>query len=387
MRILFKIIILFNLSVNLVTAQQDSVEVNFTYRVDTSKKEIKEVLNLWINYLKSRPDSTYDNPYWNEAEKEFYIDKIKMFDRSAFMIYNGNNANKVLTYYKPTVLSISPVENKYLIRTLFYADSLIETHKQYRWNPPWITRVYAIVENGEWRLQNSIIQETKYWRQNNYKYINFISHPNHSFNPDLAEKSIRFCDSIVKEFNVKEVEPFDYYITTTEEEMGKLYNFDYWLSYHTGFTHVPIRQIVTARNNEYFPHEFIHLLFHIEEGNPRHIMVNEGLATYLGGTGENPFNIEIREFANEIYSNDTLTFNDILTKKYIHKYDNTPFYLTGAVICKLTYEKKGVKGIKQLLKCKPDDEMLYNLITELLGIKREKIEHQIIEEIKKYFDK
>lgn len=44
--------------------------------VDTTNIEIVKVIQLWENYLTSRPDSLYDNPHWSKEEKE----KYKNFD-------------------------------------------------------------------------------------------------------------------------------------------------------------------------------------------------------------------------------------------------------------------------------------------------------------------
>ena len=61
--------ILLLFSANQTFGQQTKIDVTIHSRVDTTQREIKEIADLWINYLNSKPDSLYDNPYWNNAEK------------------------------------------------------------------------------------------------------------------------------------------------------------------------------------------------------------------------------------------------------------------------------------------------------------------------------
>src|SRR5436190_22718626 len=69
--------------------------------VDTTDIETKKVVTLWMNYLKSEPDSLYDNPYWNSKEKaeHKHFDFLESeFEPSLYMglpvtILNVKNSN------------------------------------------------------------------------------------------------------------------------------------------------------------------------------------------------------------------------------------------------------------------------------------------------------
>src|SRR5690606_10567044 len=114
----------------------------------------------------------------------------------------------------------------------------------------------------------------------NFKFIKYILHPEHDFDKKQAKKAVKFCKKIIKQFDLHQVEPFSYYVTCNSDQLGKLYNFEYWSSYSTAMTHLTIHQITTSYGNEFYPHEFIHLLF--PSGN-RPFIITEGLATWLGG--------------------------------------------------------------------------------------------------------
>src|SRR4051812_21544720 len=91
---------IFPLTFHFTFSQSKNINITIHSRVDTSKKEINEIATLWANYLNSEPDSVYDNPYWNEAEKKRFND----FDLSRLFIYQFPS-RQLLNYYKPTVLS------------------------------------------------------------------------------------------------------------------------------------------------------------------------------------------------------------------------------------------------------------------------------------------
>jgi hypothetical protein len=151
---------------NKTFAQQTKIDVTIHSRVDITNLEIKEVAMLWINYLNSKPDSLYNNPYWNKSEKL----KLKRFDFSIDYLYQFPSS-QLLRYFKPTILSIEKEGDNYGIRTIFSADRLPE---EYRKSNPWcITKLYAIKENDEWKLKNALPVITENWNKKNVGKNNF----------------------------------------------------------------------------------------------------------------------------------------------------------------------------------------------------------------------
>ena len=66
-------------------------KMQISSRVDTTNIEVKEVLELYENYINSQPDSIYDNPYWNSEEKA----RFKDFDFSRINIFNGISSSQL----------------------------------------------------------------------------------------------------------------------------------------------------------------------------------------------------------------------------------------------------------------------------------------------------
>lgn len=373
-QVLFLLVALF--SYGLTHGQNTTVDVTIHARVDTTKAEIKEIATLWINYLSSRPDSIYDNPYWNEEEKQKYED----FDFSRSSMFQMYKTSKQLFYvYKPTILSIEKEGNNYAIRTLFNADGIEGDYRKY--NPWSITKLYAVKENDEWKLKNARLIITQNWNRKTIGKITFIYSPSHTFDEALAQKSNRFCDSIATKFQFADWKPFDFYITSSADEMGRLLNFDYFYAgYTTGKGLNDERILLSGLNSEWYPHEFIHL---IVEHKKRHLLIEEGFARWIGGSQNKPFEEYAAILAENLAKDDTVTFDNIMDQKWGWQF--TAYYTMGSVICKMVYEKGGISNLKILLDVPPgDDDALIKTLCELLKIEPGELDRVLREETLKY---
>lgn len=349
------------------------IDVTLHSRVDTTNPEVRSVANLWINYIRSKPDSIYDNPYWNSEEKLKYRD----FDFSRAFLYQFPS-EQLLRYYKPTILAIEKEGELYSIRSLFAADGL---EGIYRRSNPWcITKLYATKESGEWKLKNALPVITEKWSREEVGQITFHYPPSHSFDRALAEKANSFCNEIVEEFDFPECEPFEFYITDSGDELGRLFNFEfYFAGYTTGVGRNESRMLLSGIGSEYYPHEFVHMIVPKYE---RHWMIEEGFATWKGGTMGKTFNEQAAIMANELAKSDSVTFIDVLNKQWGWQY--SAFYVSGAVFCKAAYDKGGVAAIKRLLQTPRDNEALSKTIAKMFEIEENQINDFWRKEILKF---
>lgn len=366
-------LLLFSFYADNTFAQQTKIDVIIHSRVDTTNREVKEVALLWISYLNSKPDSLYDNPYWNNAEKL----KFKSFDFSMEYLYQFASS-QLLRYYKPTILSIEKEGDHYGIRTIFAAEGPQEGRRK---SNPWcITKLYAIKDNGEWKLKNALPIITENWNKKTLGKITFIYPRHHKFNEDLATKADLFCDEISKEYKFSDWKPFDFYITHSGDELGKLLNFDFFFAgYTVGIGMNGNRMLLSGLGSEYYPHEFIHLIIPKKE---RHWIIEEGFATWKGGQGGKTFEESAKLLANELAKNDTIKFSDVLNKTWGWQY--AAFYTSGAVLCKAAYDKGGIVLVKKLLDIPPDNEKLLEVIGKLFEINKVDIDSFWRKEVLKF---
>lgn len=355
--------------------ENNKIHVELHSRVDTTKTEIKQVAILWINYLISEPDKIYDNPYWNEEEKKMYKD----FDLSRSLLYQFPSG-QLLRHFKPKILSIEKEGDYYGIRTIYSGDGL---EGQYRKSDPWtIQKIYAVRENNQWKLKNSLPIVTATWDKKTVGKITFIYPPNYKFSQELAEKANKFCNQVKNEFRFPEWGPFDFYITQSGDELGRLLNFDFFFSgYTTGIGLNEKRMLLSGKGSEYYPHEFIHLI--VPEFD-RHRLIEEGFATWKGGQGGKTFEESAKLLANELFKNDTVTFSDVLNKKWGWQY--SAFYTTGAVFCHSAYERGGVELVNELLRIPNDSEKLIEKLCLIYDIEQKNFDGFWRNETLKFLD-
>ena len=155
-------------------------------RVDTTKNEIREIATIWTKYITSKPDKISDSPYWNKEEKA----KHKNFDLSRRLLYQFPS-DQLLIQFKPKILSIEKEGEHYCIRTIYSADGL---EGEFSRSDPWaIQRLYAVKENDQWKLKNSLPIVTADWNRKTVGKITFIYSPDHEFNEDWQKKQTDFA--------------------------------------------------------------------------------------------------------------------------------------------------------------------------------------------------
>lgn len=346
-----------------------SLPLSVSNRVDTTNSEIRKIVELYANYLNSNPEKIYDNPYWNSREKIVYTD----FDLSREALFGSLTAKELQRYYTPFVLSVDAIGKKYTIRVLYSSNT---TDSQYIGSKVWaIHRLFATKENNKWVLENSLPNITSNWKSTKNGHLNFIYPTEHAFSNLQADKAAFFCNSILERFNPDyNEEHFNYYITNSVDEMGKLENFDF---YFAGVTSGKSKEgmVFSANGNEFYPHEFVHQL--LPKNSKRSNIIEEGLATYLG-TRENrmAYYKTMSQLALDLEENNSINFNSIFSKKVqFNGYQLA--YPAGAAVCELVYQRKGDEGINKLIRGDSSDKKaLLHLLSVILTLDEEEIINQ-----------
>lgn len=326
-------------------------KLQISSRVDTTNIEVKEVLELYENYINSQPDSIYDNPYWNSEEKARYKD----FDFSRINIYNGISSSQLFRNYTPFVLSIEPKNEKYQIRVL-YSNSA--TEPEYVGSKVWcIHKLNAKREKGVWRLENLLDEATKNWMKSRVGFIEYVFPREHQFNGERANKTKLFCDEIVRRFNPEFNGSFSFYLANGVDGMGELENFDYIFS---GVTPGKAREgmILSSKGNEFYPHEFIHKLLPVNKNRGQ--VIEEGLATFLGTKADMAeYSSMMQKLAKDFNKKESFTLENILNNQTA--WNGYPVaYPGGALVCEVIHELKGDVGISKLARGKANgyDEIM-----------------------------
>lgn len=369
------------------------IDLPITVRVDTSDADVKAVYDLVWNFLSTRPDSLYDNPYWNNDEKKKYPEPFP----ARTMIFQSPD---IINSFPPLVLSIEKEGDYYCVRLLFYREGLEHPHKS---SNPWaILRLYTkksdvnktkqekklekesgIKDHREYRLYDPLKITTKDWRYKRVGPIDYYFPFNYYFDQRTAQQMAIFCQGLKNKYSLPDVEPIEFYIARNVDEISQAVGLDYFLGPTSGRSHAPNSQVFSALGSEWYPHEIVHIFF--REFKP-HFILMEGIATLEGGSMNRSFDELVKELDSFFTINDTLTFQNILDSPYLEG-GTTIYYTTGAVLCKMAWEKKGAETVKTLLSGGYQNEELYQTLESVLGVTRENITQILRAKVKEYAGK
>lgn len=353
------------------------IRIPVSARVDTSDVEKMKVYGLYSAYLNNRPDSVFLNPYWNVEEGMVAYRQNRFPDLSArILFYEGMDFNRFIQTWQPKVLQIEKVtENRYMVKTIFMSmcesDIKLKAH-----TPIAITKLYAVRRNGgEYKLENTVSYDLRTWKVRKEGNIVYYVHPYLVFNKAKAKKAVRFCKSVVRQLKLKELPQIDYYLTPNSDEMWKLFDFEYYLYGGTGLADIKAKKVYVSIGAEDYLHELVHQIMPIPQNSAgvNHNLITEGIATWLAGPkyGQN-YSEALCQLSKQFEENCPDSLNDIVCYKYRNKFDNSVFYLTGAVICQMAFNKGGLAGFWSLYNCPNDWGQLKKRLSSVLGGNYEK---------------
>ncbi len=349
-------------------------------RVDTTQNEVRSIYYLLKNYLESSPDSIYNNPYWNSWEKE--LDTLNNPALFYIPFYNLQvKPSVIFDIWKPFILSIEQIDKeKYncriaLIKKDDTPDKILT-----------IISINAVSENNKLVLQNNIVDLENEWGSKYYKYIKFVYPNDYEFNDSLANKSIKFCDSICAQLNLNVPKLFTYFICKSPDQLGLLLGYDFfYLNYTTGITNKSRNQIFSSVNNEYYPHEFIHMILS-DTNNYRGYLIEEGIASFLGEFNSPKYINQINSLAMDIKAkNFSFNLTELLTGN-IENISYQSAYPTGSLIVEIVFDKKGFVGLKSLINANtstPDE--IYKSIEIITGLSKKQLESEFLRKINLYY--
>ena len=353
-------------------ARSQPVEYAITARVDTTNAEVREVLATWINYLWSVPDSAYDNPHWNSHEKQLYGHRD--FDFASYWISHQIPSDVLLASYPPRILSIDKVDDHYEIRTMFYGENL--PAEMSGSNPVTILRVAATREDGGWKLANMLPFVTRNWIEHRVGPIRYRMPPTYRFNEMVAHRAHAFVDSVASMLGV-EVEPFSFYLASSIDELGSLLGHDFFfVGVTTGLTLSDNRIVMSSKRSEHYPHELVHVV----AGTVPNGMINEGLATWIGGSGDQSFVEGLRELRRCLEADDSVSIEGIWRREW--GWHCNAYYMTGAAIVDLVYKRGGMSAVRQLMKAPTEEGPFFDVVADALGVRRDDLGRYVLDAIR-----
>ena len=326
----------------------------------------KSIINTLGDFLETK-----DPKYWLRSDLEKYTSPYSELSDIEAGKYGAN-------FYKPSLMEIIATDepNRKIVKIAF-----IGYHPEDKTNI--IKAIYNVVANKVGnqvyfsKYLDLIIKNWKTVQRNNIKY--YIS-PAKTINEEEVEKQHQ---DIIKISEFFDIEPFQitYYSTISPKELFELKGFEYhpmmYVDRSGGFA-IGKDIILSANNSEYYTHEAVHLyttkLF--PNIDP---YLDEGIATYFGGSGKFDFEWQKGKLKQFLTQNPDFKIEDHLDPyERIYFENETPIlYILAGSICERTIRIYGKKKLFNIFKSKKD---LVKILEEV-GLSRSNINQELRKEL------
>lgn len=314
---------------------------------------VSEIYAVWREYLLSDPHMQAPTRLWSAAEQE----RWPGYDLTAGIAYKGMPA---------TVLDIRPADREaqeFVVRTLFASVSAEGGGIR----PVALTRVYALREDGRWVLGNALPRLTRGWRQMDVGPVTYVIHRELSFDVERAERAVEFARSLAANLSLPEIEEAMYVLAPSPEELHRVMGVDWTFGSQGHGYALPWNRLILS-GDPVFGEDNRHELTHFVIGpilaeRRTHPIVNEGLATWLGGTVGRTFEELVVEYAQFLQKNPHVELDSVLEATG----PDVGWYPAGAVLVEMAHDRGGWSAVRQLLTSGRSNEELRGALTELLA--------------------
>ena len=341
-----------------------------------------EIQKNWEDYLSSNQYVRRSNELWNYDGYPFpdysYVTMLMDVRR---MLHAGGKM-------QCSTIAIVPVKNDYyLLRTVYTKQSeKTPSNVEIRF----IISVYAKKKDNAFQFYSSTAYHKEVYENYQAGSINYIIHPMHSFNKEDAAKMNAYNLEMSKLFEIDPIQ-FDYVVTNDTRDLSdvtglNLFSYSYQPIASGGMADGFNNVIFAGNNSAYYPHEVVHLYTRAKYPSQYHTWVDEGIAALLGGsTG---YDIEwhwekLRQFLieNPDYKLEDLSAIETLIPNGEFMTDFR--YAVGALICQRIIDRHGMAGIFTALQAGRTEENYFEVLEELLDLKRADFEQYVRTEIQK----
>ncbi len=240
---------------------------------------------------------------------------------------------------------------EYVVRTLFSNIAQNDGPDHGMARPVAVVNVIAVHEGGRWVFANVLSRATDAWSRQRVGPITYVIEPGLVFHRERADAAVRFADSLSTAFNLPRLSGLTYYLSASPETMQRIRGVDWSVMSPAtpgGIASYRNRQIFVAdpRLGEEYRHELAHFIMApLMPPGGSHAFVNEGVATWLGGTlGMTPA-VTRQRFAEFLRANPAVTLDSALESEG----SDRGFRPGGAVLSAMVFEHGGPAGIRQFM--------------------------------------
>lgn len=318
---------------------------------------------------------------WEDGVMDRWV--VPYNDQYFFGYSPTNNEYK---YYQPTLLSAQELEKDIFSLKVAYMRGNSAKNATLK-----IIYNYILnTQNGVHKFIPTIDYNTSDYNKTQVGNIQFVFADNHIFNKELAQQSDSF-NTYIADFFETDTLLMDYYITNSTAAFFSLRGYDFEQSMFienqsSGLADNANRKVYSGNGTEWYPHELVHLYVFEKfqkDTNNIHLMFNEGLATWLGGSMTKDIKWHVRTLKDYIQKENP-DLNNINEMQFAISDFSNMHYTVGAVLTEQAYKMYGKEKLWALVDNSNSEELVYNNICKVFGVDRDEVGKLILELLDKY---
>lgn len=341
--------------------------------VDTLDPDNQQLVRIVEDFLQTKDESFTTNSNWLTSD----FDRYKFPYADIGKIEYDRNGDKVLSANLMNIVSVDKQEK--LVKIGFTKAGKNGTPSEIYI----IYNIVAIKSNDTWKLKRAIDYQTKSWQEYQIESLTYLLPPGSILNESEVDKQLKDIEGICQFFELDPI-AITYYSCNTPKQVFEVKGFDYHPSMFISETGglAGYRNIIFSGNHsEYYTHEIMHIYIRNKFVNVP-VLLEEGLATLVGGSGVNNYSWHRNKFKSHLVNNKVDL--GIYTNAYANEYiDNeTPIaYMVGAIICEHVIR---LYGKEKLFKTFESKTSMWESLLEV-GITKENLNAIIMAELEHQF--
>ncbi len=303
-------------------------------RVDRSDLTVQVVLAAWADSL---------SQWRGVAPAELRYDRSAVPGSPRTVVTDWfSQTEDVVREFPPTILSIEPDGNQWVVRTMFSTVQEGSNHVI----PLGILRTwFRFDEHGLLETVSPIERVSADWDQTVVGRVTYRTPKDHALDRARALEANRFLERTAAYFGVEPPSAVQMYVAPNRDRMCELFGLEYYAFPPSGMAFPQQGTIFSGLGDPYYPHELTHVVVHdLEEG--AHPIISEGVATWLGGSITFDFQSLVTTYHAERETGDVPSFIELFTDDDIPQDDQ---YVLGAVLVDAVHRRHGADGVRQVL--------------------------------------
>ncbi len=353
-------------------AKQEKFKLSVSPIIDKSDPTHHAIIEALTEFLGSKNVSLTANNFWVQSDFQKYT--YPYLD-----IYEIENSKFGKGFYQPTLMDIIPTErsDRRIVKIAFIGHNPETEENQ-------LKAVYNLVANiqqGRVMFSKYLDFSTEAWRTESKESLIYKISPNKTANEWEMKQQLNDIYSICNFFNCQPI-VITYYSCVNPKELFEIRGFEYHPMMYADKSggladHGNI--VFSGNNADIYTHEIIHI--YTSSLFPKiDKFIDEGLATWLAGSGKYSYDWHRNQFEKFIIRNKDYNFaehTDAYERIYFEKETSIP-YLTAALILERTLKIYGKEKLIELLRS--ENELWTTLNT--VGLTRENINEELRNQIK-----